>query len=224
MTRFRLQLCLLTVLLCTCSRAILSSSGLPFINCTQHDHGHSLALRHTAALELKPALQDHQAAAGCRSLTQEVNSSLPQVESAPGSSNNAATPDHKPLFPISGLEVAVLVIAGVVLFIAAGKRAWLTVSLCAVPYITHPQYHISHIHHPHPGSISCSSAVLLQLHGTSVHLGQPSLAQPCLARHPSYINAVCCGVCADVPSIYAYMQVLAWEVGLCWCLCTWLQD
>lgn len=121
MTRFRLQLCLLTVLLlCTCPRAILISSGLPSIGYTQHDHGHFLALGHTAALELKPGLQDHQAAS--RSLTQ-VNSSLPEVESASGSSNNAAPPDHKPLFPVSGLEVAVLVIAGVVLFIAAGKRA-----------------------------------------------------------------------------------------------------
>lgn len=50
-----------------------------------------------------------------------------QLKQTHTSSQGATSPpqqqqhgDHKPLFPVSGLEVAVLVIAGVVLFIAAG--------------------------------------------------------------------------------------------------------
>jgi hypothetical protein len=53
-----------------------------------------------------------------RHLTQTRDSSKDGTAATAASS--ASAHDHKPLFPISGLEVAVLVIAGVVLFIAAG--------------------------------------------------------------------------------------------------------
>lgn len=36
-------------------------------------------------------------------------------------SSASTEPGHKPLFPVSGLEIAILCIAGVVLFIAAGE-------------------------------------------------------------------------------------------------------
>lgn len=51
------------------------------------------------------------AAASQRHLTQQQT---PAPAPAP------AAPDHKPLFPVNSLDIAVLVIAGVVLFIAAG--------------------------------------------------------------------------------------------------------
>jgi hypothetical protein len=48
-------------------------------------------------------------------------------QNVPASIENPAAPSadgHKALFPVGSLEVAVLVIAGVVLFIAAGRVTW----------------------------------------------------------------------------------------------------
>jgi hypothetical protein len=60
---------------------------------------------------------------GSQQSTRHLTHSQDRTKDATGTAAAARSSsghDHKPLFPIGGLEIAVLVIAGVVLFIAAG--------------------------------------------------------------------------------------------------------
>jgi hypothetical protein len=117
---------------------VAQNAGVIVSTCTGCDHdllnlvsSLDTAAVHVSASTDSPriaALLQHDAVAAAGGHT---NKALPQtarqLKQTQTHIQGAASPpqqqqhgDHKPLFPVSGLEVAVLVIAGVVLFIAAG--------------------------------------------------------------------------------------------------------
>lgn len=126
------RLCLL--LLCLCFTSTVSSTNL--LASYHHTHHHSsihsirfgsdpgVWLRqHTGLSPVSntTAVHHHHPAPASQQEQHGAARQLAQDTKAPQQSTSEPAQDHKPLFPISSLDIAVLVIAGIVLFIAAGK-------------------------------------------------------------------------------------------------------
>ena len=80
---------------------------------------------------------------------------LTQAPATSNSSSHGTPSEHKPLFPVGSLDIAILVIAGVVLFIAAGKSH-------AFSYTCHPPAAQSLVplcaHEIDPSCMHCATA------------------------------------------------------------------
>lgn len=136
---------------------------------------------------------------GVQQTARHLAQASPQNEGPVGIAAAPKAADHKPLFPVSGLEVAVLVIAGVVLFIAAGKRdnrhAML---LCVLMFLITCGHHQFIASGADGESCSCESWEAQGIYLWLIAAWQ----QPRVAKEGVYRGAV--------------MQVLAWEEALCW--------
>jgi hypothetical protein len=130
------SVCSVFVLTLAIRECVAQNAGGVISTCTgcNHDLIHLVSSPDTAPLNAN-ALADspriaallQQDAVAVGHTDQGLPQAARQLKQTHTSSQGATSPpqqqqhgDHKPLFPVSGLEVAVLVIAGVVLFIAAG--------------------------------------------------------------------------------------------------------